>query len=156
PVQVASARVQIDGPRVMLDQIDAQAGKVAFAGQYSYEPATPRPHRVRVRVPELDAADLETEVMPTLRRNAGLIARALGRASVPDWLKERSVDGSIQIDDMLLAGYHLQGVRARLLWDVTRLELDNLQAKLDRAAITGRLILNLRGNQPSYRLSGKV
>ena len=90
PVEFASARAQIDGARVVLDQIDAQAGKVAFTGEYRYEPAFARPHRVRLRVNELDAADLEAVLMPTLRRDRSLIARALGRNSVPDWLKERA------------------------------------------------------------------
>jgi hypothetical protein len=104
----------------------------------------------------MDAADLEAELMPTLRPNTGLIARALGRTTVPDWLKERAIDGSLQIDNLLLAGSRLQNVRARLIWDVTRVELENLQARLDRAAITGKLTLNLRGNRPTYKLTGKV
>jgi len=156
PLQLASARAQIDGPRVVLDQIDAQAGKVAVTGSYSYEPKEARPHRLRLRIEELDAADLEAELMPTLRHSTGLIARALGRTTVPDWLKERAIDGTVQIDDLRLAGSHLQNVRARLVWDVTHVELDNLQAKLDRAAITGRLAINLRGSRPSYKLTGKV
>jgi hypothetical protein len=94
--------------------------------------------------------------MPTLRHSTGLIARALGRTTVPDWLKARAVDGTVQIDALDLAGSHLQNVRARLVWDVTRVELDNLQARLDRAAITGRLAINLRGDRPSYKLTGKV
>src|SRR5262249_46432375 len=53
PVEFAWARAQIDGARVVLDQIDAQVGKVAFTGEYRYEPAMTRPHRVRFRVAEL-------------------------------------------------------------------------------------------------------
>jgi len=155
PLQVASARAQIDGARVVLDQIDALAGKVAVTGEYRYEPREARPHRLRLRVAELDAADLETELMPTLR-HTGLLDRALGRTTVPDWLKTRAIDGTVQIDDLALAGFHLQAVRARLLWDVTRVELDNLQARLERAAIAGRLAINLRGSRPSYRLTGTV
>ncbi|SPE33309.1 hypothetical protein SBA3_1980036 [Candidatus Sulfopaludibacter sp. SbA3] len=34
----------------------------------------------------MDAGDLEDELMPSLRRNSGLIARALGRSRLPDWL----------------------------------------------------------------------
>ena len=155
PLQVASARAQIDGARVVLDQIDALAGKVAVTGEYRYEPREARPHRLRLRVAELDAAGLETELMPTLR-HTGLLDRALGRTTVPDWLKTRAIDGTVQIDDLALAGFHLQAVRARLLWDVTRVELDNLQARLERAAIAGRLAINLRGSRPSYRLTGTV
>ena len=39
PLQLASAHAQIDGPRVVLDHIDAHAGKVAFTGEYRTSPA---------------------------------------------------------------------------------------------------------------------
>ena len=156
PLELAYADARIDGARVALDNIDARAGKVAFTGEYRYEPDTPHPHRFHLRAEELDAASLETELMPTLRRSTGLIARALGRATVPDWLQQRVAEGRVQIDDLLLAGAHLQDVRAHLVWDVAKVELDGVQARLNRAAITGRLAVNLRGARPSYQLTGKV
>jgi hypothetical protein len=39
---------------------------------------------------------------------------------------------------------------------VTRVEFDGLQAKLDRAAITGSLSINLRGARPVYKLTATV
>lgn len=156
PVEFAWARAQIDGARVVLDQIDAQVGKVAFTGDYRYEPALARPHRVRFHVAELDAADLEAALMPTLRRDRSLIARALGRASVPDWLAQRAVDGVLQVDDLTVGDLRLSNVRTQVRWDVGRVELDAITAKLDRAAISGKLTIGLRGVQPSYKLTGKV
>jgi hypothetical protein len=141
---------------VALDHIDAQAGKLAFTGSYSYEPGAARPHHLRVHADTLDAADLEAELRPTLSRSNGIIARAFGRTSVPDWLEQRAVDGNIQVDDLLLAGAHLENVRARLLWDVTRVEFDGVQAKLDRAGIAGSLSINLRGARPVYKLTGSI
>jgi len=129
---------------------------VAFTGEYRYEPSTARPHRLRLRAEEVDAADLEAEFMPTLSRSTSLIARALGRAPVPIWLAGRAVDGTVQIGDLLLAGCHLENVRAHLLWDVARVEFEGIQARLDRAAITGQLAVNLRSARPSYKLTAKV
>jgi hypothetical protein len=60
------------------------------------------------------------------------------------------------VDDLLLAGAHLGNVRARLLWDVTRVQFDGLQAKLDRAAIAGSLSINLRAARPVYKLTATV
>jgi hypothetical protein len=156
PLQLSAVRARIDGARLVLDSIDATAGKVAFTGDYRYEPGAPRPHRIRLKAEELDAADLEMELLPTLRRSSGLIARALGRNRLPEWLNQRGVDGTLQIDDLLVGGSHLQNVRARLIWDSARAELDNLQAKLEQAAITGKLAINLRGPRPTYKFSGKV
>ena len=39
----------------------------------------------------------------------------------------------MQIDDLLLGGAHLENFRARVLWDVARVQLEGMQAKLDRA-----------------------
>ena len=156
PVLLASARAQINGARVIIDQIDARAGNVSFSGDYSYEPPAARPHRLHIRMERVDAADLETEMLPTLRRNAGLLARALGRESLPDWLADRHLDGNLQIADLAMNGAHLENVRARLLWDEARLELDNLQARLDRATISGKMTADLRGRRPAYKLTGKV
>lgn len=155
-VELASARAQIDGRRVVLDQLEARAGKVEFTGEYRFEPGASHPHRFRLRAAEIDAADLEAELAPTLRRSTGLIARALGRTSLPDWLKQRAVDGTVQIDAFALAGSQLDNVRARLVWDGARVDVEGLQARLDRAALSGRLAVNLRGSQPAYRLTGKV
>jgi len=156
PVELASARAQIDGIRVVLDQIDGQVGPIAFTGEYRYEPALMRPHRVRLRVPELDAADLEAALLPTLHRDRSLIARALGRVNVPDWLAQRSVEGTLQVDELTVGELRLSAVRSQLRWDVTRIDLDALQAKLDRAAITGKLNIGLRSAQPVYKLAAKV
>ena len=156
PVQLNSARAQIDGARVVLDRIDAQAGKLAFTGDYRYEPGVARPHRLRLRAASWDAADLETELMPTLRRSTNLIARALGRPMVTDWLRQRNLDGAVEIDDLLLGGVHLENFRARVLWDVARVQLEGIQANLDRAVLTGKLDVNLRGSRPNYRLTSKI
>jgi len=129
PLQLASANAQIEGVRVALDHIQAQVGANAFVGTYSYEPGAVRPHHMRLRAPKLDAAALEAEWMPTLRRDPGLIARALGRTSLPDWLKQLAVDGTIQVDDLAIAGGHLENVRAHVLWDVARVQLEDMQAR---------------------------
>lgn len=156
PVRLGWARALIDGARVVLDQIDGQLGKVGFTGEYRYEPAMARPHRVRFHAAELDAADVETVLMPTFRRGRSLIARALGRASVPEWLTGRAVEGTLQIDDLTLGDLKLTNVRTPLRWDVARVEMDGFQAKFDRAAVTGRLSIGLRGAQPAYKLTAKV
>ena len=156
PVQLNSARAQIDGARVVLDHIDAQAGKLAFTGEYRYEPGVARPHRLRLRAESWDAADLEAELMPTLRRSTNLIARTLGRPMVTEWLRQRNLDGTVQVDDLLLGGVHLENFRARVLWDVARVQLEGITAGLDRAVLSGKLDVNLRGSRPNYRLTAKV
>ena len=156
PVQLKAANAQIDGARLVLDHVDAQAGKLAFTGEYRYEPGVARPHRLRLRAEKWDAADVEAELMPTLRRNTNLLARALGRPMVTDWLRQRNLDGTVQIGTFTVGGERLENFRARLAWDVGHVQLEAIQAGLERGALTGKLDVNLRGSRPTYRLTAKV
>jgi hypothetical protein len=66
------------------------------------------------------------------------------------------VDGTVQIGDFAIAGAHLTNFRSRLVWDVTRVQLESMQAKLDDAQLTGKLDVNLRGSRPNYKLTATV
>jgi hypothetical protein len=156
PLRIDSARVEIDGARVTIDRLRGAAGKLSFTGDYTYLPGAPHPHRVHLRAADWDAAEAETECLPALRRGSSLLARALGRTTLPDWLKARQVEGSLQIDRLTLAGARLDGVRAHLEWNAGRVEFVNLEAKLAHAAIKGRLTVNLSGSLPAYRFTGQV
>jgi hypothetical protein len=156
PLTIASARVGIDGHRLAVEKLAAQAGKIAFTGDYRYEPDTLHPHRLRLRAGNVDAADLEAELMPTLRRGSSLLARALGRNNVPDWLRQRRLEGSVQIADIEFPGMHLQNLRARLVWDVTSVDLAALEASMDGARVAGTLHVVLGAQAPFYKLAAKV
>jgi hypothetical protein len=156
PLLLGAAHARIDGPRIELDRMEAQAGNFAFTGDYQYDPGAARPHHVRLHAESLDAADLEAEFQPTLRRDSNLIARALGRSTVPDWLKEFGVEGTVAVDGLDLAGAHAGSVKARLVWDVSRVEFDNLQATVDGGSLTGKLSINLHGARPAYKLIARL
>jgi hypothetical protein len=156
PLEIQSAHVGIDGARINVDRLSAQAGKIAFTGDYRYDPDAARPHRLRLRAPHVDAADLEAELMPTLRRSTSLFARAFSRSTVPDWLRERKLDGAVQINELVMADARLTNVRARLNWDVAHVDLVGLEAKLGRATIAGALTVDLAGPRPVYQLTGGV
>jgi hypothetical protein len=155
-LQIESAHARIDGARVVLDHLEAQAGPIAFDGEYRYEPGAARPHRIRLRAGEVRAEDLESELLPILRRNPGLLARALGRTETPDWLRRLNLEGSVQIEDLQVAGAHLENVRAGLLWDATHASLQGIEARFNRAALSGALAVNLRGAVPAYQFRGKL
>jgi hypothetical protein len=96
--------------------------------------------------------------MPTLKRDRGLLARALGfaPAPAPDWLRDRRVDGTLVVDTLSLAGIDLQNVRARLVWNGTTLVLDEITGVMETGAISGRLTADLRGASPAYHLASRL
>ena len=158
PVDLQSATAHIDGARVTLDHIHARAGKIAFQGQYQYVPLAARPHRLRISIPEADAAELERLLMPSLQHSRGLFARALslGRSSMPGWLADRHVDATVQIGTLTLDGAEAHGVQANLLWDAGKAEFDHVQTSFDGGLITGTLLVNLRGGRPAYRFEASA
>ena len=156
PLDIESAHVTIDGARVTVDGLSAQAGKIPFIADYRYDPDAARPHRLRLRAAHVGAGDLESELMPTLRRNTSLIARAFGRNTLPDWLRERKLEGVVQIGELDAGDTHFENLRAHLAWDVTRVQLAALEARFGRAAIAGTLEVNLTGRQPVYQLTGRL
>lgn len=158
PVVVNSAGVHLDGLRVALDHVHGEAGKIAFDGDYRYEPLMARPHRLRLHVAQADAAEVERLMLPSLSRNRGLIARALslGRPSLPEWLAGRRLDATIQIGSLALADAEARDVQAHLLWDGAKADFENLNARVDGGRITGRLAINVRGSRPAYRLQANV
>jgi len=156
PLLIESARVQIDGARVTVDRLRGRAGKLDFTGDYSYLPGVTRPNRVHLHAAEWDAALVEAECLLSLRRGSSLLDRALGRASLPDWLKARQLEGTLQIEHLAVAGARLDGVRSRLEWEAARMEFGNLEATLAHAVIKGHLGVNLGVAMPAYRFTGQV
>jgi len=156
PLEISKAQLQIDGSHLTVDHLRGHAGPLDFTGDYRYEPAAARPHRIHLHGGAWDCAQLEALFLPTLRRSTNLLARTLGRPMLTDWLRQRNVDGTVQVDKLLLAGQEIHNLRARLLWDVGRVQLENLQAALDDAALTGRLDVNLRGSRPTYNLTARL
>jgi uncharacterized protein involved in outer membrane biogenesis len=155
-VRLESARAQIERARVVLDRIEAAVAGISVKGEYRYEPQAARPHRVRLAIDEVDAGDLEKQFAPTLQRSTSLIARALGRAEAPDWLRSRAVEGTLRIGALTAGDVRFEDVRGHLLWDATRAELNGIQAKVEGGSVTGRLAVNLRGARPAYRFSGRA
>jgi hypothetical protein len=156
PVTLERARAQIEHARVSLDRIAAGVGKLAFTGEYKYEPDAVRPHRFRLVSREIDAAELERILMPTLRRRSGFLARALGRASVPEWLRSRKIEGSLRAAAVVFGPERVQDVTANLQWDVTTVELTDVSGRAGEADLSGSVTVNLRGSRPAYQVAGRV
>jgi hypothetical protein len=156
PLRILSAHVGIDGHRVALEQISARAGPILFTGDYRYEPNIARPHRLNFRAAHVAAADLEAELIPVLHPDSSLLARAFGRSRTPGWLRQRKLEGSVEIGDFELGGVHLEKLRARLLWDVLHVNFPALEAHLENAPISGALAVTLGTRAPSYKLSAKI
>ena len=159
PVTIESAQLQIEGPRISLTRMRGQVGNVPFAGEYRYEPSAVHPHRFRFMASRaIDAAELESLFLPTLRPKTSLLALALrlGNAQIPDWLRNFHADGIIQIPQLQVGGAELQRVRTSVLWDAQHIAFTDLQTYFRGGAVEARGAIDLIENSPVYSASVRI
>jgi len=156
PVRLDSARADIDGGAVNMQGIRAHVGTIAGQGEYRYDPGEPRPHRFRFSIPELDAANLESVLMPALRHGSLIsMALSLGRTPVPDWMREWHAEGAVQVGVLHVGALVFQRVRSRLLWDSMHAVFPDLQARFQNGTVVSRATVDLRERTPAYRVSAR-
>jgi len=158
PVQVEQARLRLAPDGSAIQRLRGALGKSTLEAQYFYRAKAPRPHQFQVSLGELDLAELEKALAPTLDRRQNLLARALklGRAPAPDWLRKRKAQGEFTIASVAYGGAATGPVSGRLRWDGPNVEILDLRVRLAEATLAGRLAADLRGAAPVYRLSGAL
>jgi AsmA family len=157
PVRFAAASVEMKQGQIQINRMRARAGALRLEGDYRYDPESPVPHRLRLRVPELKLADLERLMLPTLRRSEGFLARTFGRnPTLPKWLAERSVDASVQVASLLNGDSPLGQFRAHLVWDGPKITLSGIDLRLDAMRAAGDMTVNLAKLLPAYRVTGNI
>ena len=158
PLQINSASVLLDGKRVVVTRLRAKLEKLQLDGDYRYEPGDDWPHHFRIAIPEAELADLERMLLPTLHRERGFLARTLKlqAGSIPEWLANRQVDGTLRIGQLTSGGLEWKNVRAHMIWDGPNVQFQNLHANMDEGSINGTVSVDLSGNEPKYRLRGQA
>src|SRR5262249_23515417 len=154
----SAASVGLKAGVIEINRIRANAGAIKLEGEYRFDPEAGRPHRVRLTIPELQLAEIERLMMPTLRRRGGLLARTfrLRKEALPKWLQDREVEGAILVHNLLSGDSPLGELRARLVWDGPTILLSNVDCRLSEMHATGKLSLNIAAAAPAYHLAGSI
>jgi hypothetical protein len=158
PLRFATASVEMKGGEIQINRIRAHAGAVKLEGDYRYDPEAARPHRVRITIPELQLAQLEALMLPTLRRNEGFLARTfrLRKEKLPQWLQDREVDGSVRVNSLLNGDAAIGSLQAHVVWDGASILLSSVDCRLDQMHATGKVALNVGNALPTYVLTGNI
>lgn len=156
PLRVISAGVEVENGKVQIRNLRGRVGPVAIQADYRFDLAGGA-HLMRLNAGEADVADLERLFMPTLRRKQGFLANLrLQTAPVPGWLKERDIEGTVQIKRLVREDAPLCTLKAHLTWTGTDAQLTNATCVQDDMEAAGRVVINLAASTPQYRLSGQV
>jgi hypothetical protein len=158
PVEIASASVQIRGPRFTMSRIRGKAGKLRFEGEFQWLPKAPRAAHFRLRAAEASAEELDRLLAPVLRRQQGLLARTFGlnRAPVPDWLATRHAEGEVAIGAFTVAGKKLENLSLAIEWDAIKASVKEVEFSVDNARAAGSATADLAYALPVFQLTGAL
>ncbi len=164
PLLIHSASVSLNGKRVSISRLQANAGAIAFTGSYRWEPGPEssekvRPDKFDLKIDQADAAELARVFAPALSRERGFLARTLrlgATAPVPPWLKAIRTGGSVSISSLTAGDLRLRGITAQVKWNGPMVQLTALTGSMDPAEFSGDLGVDLSTGTPRYHFDGKV
>ncbi|HTW64223.1 MAG TPA: AsmA family protein [Bryobacteraceae bacterium] len=157
PIRIASAAVEANGADIQVTHMHGRAGTVKFDGDYRYQAAAPHPHRLRVTIPELQVAEAQRLLLPTLRRSEGFLARAFRRDQpLPAWLAERDADITLQVPKLLNGDSPIGQLRAHAIWRGASINVSNVEWSMADTDAAGKLTVNLAKAEPVYQLTGSL
>jgi len=160
PVRLSSAAVQMKEGAVQLTHMRGRVGKVQFEGDYRYDAAAARPaaspEALRLVIPELQVADLQALMLPTLRRNEGFLARFRRGPPLPAWLDQRNAEVSLQIASLMSGDVPLGTLAVRALWRGATITANKVDWRLSDMHASGKIAINLAKADPEFQVSGAV
>jgi hypothetical protein len=159
PLLIRSAAVSLNGTRIALSRLQAEAGAIVITGNYRWDPGSERPDRFDLKIGEADAAELARLFAPALVRDRGFLARTLrlgANAPVPPWLKALKAEGTVSIESLRAGDVRFNGIKAKVKWTGPMVHLIDLSGSSDPAEFAGDLSIDLSTGTPQYRFDGKV
>jgi AsmA protein len=157
PVRLAAASVQLNDSAFQLTRMRGRAGMVKFEGDYRYDAAATRRNRLRLTIPEMQLAELESLMLPALNRSEGFLARAFRRDQpLPKWLEERDAEISFEVANLMNGELPLGDLSARAVWRGPSIAVSNIAWRLEAMHATGKMTVNLAKAEPSYDLNATV
>ncbi len=158
PVRIGSASVQMNADGIQIARMHGRAGTVKFDGDYRYQAAAVHPHRLRVTIPELQIAEVERLMLPSLRRTEGFLARTfrLRAQPLPKWLEDRDADITLQVPGLMNGESPVGEFRAHAVWRGASINVSSLEWRQESTHAAGKMTVNLAKAEPAYQLNGAV
>ncbi|MFZ0595079.1 MAG: hypothetical protein WAM39_31750, partial [Bryobacteraceae bacterium] len=126
------------------------------AGEYHYDLDAARKERLRIQTGEVDLADLEKILGPSLGPRDFFSRFRFGRRSTPAWLANRNIEVDFDVNDLLIAGNDLGPAKGRCLWLGEALEVPSIRVQLAEGEIEAQGAINLLDGRPRYSFSGRA
>ena len=159
PAMVSFSATLESDSRLALRNLRGSCGKLNFTGDYRYEAKAVRPHKLNIAAQQIDLAELERILRPTLARG-GFLAKTfrLTKAPSPEWLTERKVEGTLRFAKVDAGPAKFEKLTARYQWDGPKAVIRDLKMKsaADALDVAGEIAIDLTNNQPRYLSIGTI
>ncbi|MCS7024004.1 MAG: AsmA family protein [Bryobacteraceae bacterium] len=155
PVQIHSATGSLIQNRLALNSIQGAAGEIQFRASLREE--TTRPPRLQLVIDQLEVAELEKLLLPTLKRSTGILRTLSFRPQLlPDWLRQRRLQLQFQIASLHRGETWLGSLQGKANWDGGFIELAEARWEREEATALAQASVRLFRSEPEYRLRAEV
>ena len=161
PLLIRSASVSLNGKRVAVSRLQAQAGAIAFTGSYRWEP---RFRNTARQIRFEDRRGRRRGIGPPVRARAASRPRLSGAnaAAGSECSGSRVAQSAfepkatVSIGSLTAGDLRLRGITAQVKWNGPVVHLTELSGSSDPAEFAGDLSIDLRTGTPRYHFDGKV
>ncbi|MGC2658900.1 MAG: AsmA family protein, partial [Bryobacteraceae bacterium] len=153
PLRQFNGRVVFGATTLDLPRFTAVLDGLALRGEYHFNEHAKHLEKLRIEMPALDLGELQAALDPALRAQ-GIWARfRFGRRDIPEWMRERNLDGDVRVDRLTAGDASLGSMHAHLLWQGAGVQVASLQLNSQAGQVRAHGTINLAGYAPLYRFN---
>ena len=151
PVEQFEGRAVFDETTFDLPKMFGVVKSLPFSGSYHYSATARHMEKLRLTFPVAGISDIESILAPTLT-DSGLLSRLpFTRRSIPAWLKDRNLDGELNVAKCSFDQSELGPLGVRFLWQGTNVQISSFQLRLPGGSIAANGSIALASRLPRYR-----
>jgi len=117
PFQISTAAILFDPQRIAIRRMRADWDGLDLEGEVTYSPNSPRQADLKLTIAETSISTLTRALQSAQRPPASLLEKMrLRRSSMPDWLRNRNVTGTIQFKTLYFAAGSFSPLNLQFTW----------------------------------------
>jgi hypothetical protein len=156
PLQRVEGRAKFNATEFELTQVRASIGSRLLRGSYRYNADARRPEHLHLEMPSVDLQEIQSFLAPTLEAQGWLARLHVAKRKVPDWVKERNLDGELDIANFSVGSAALGPLSTRFIWQGTDIQFPSLRLRLPAGTLRAEGTASLTSYSPRYTFNANL
>ena len=156
PLQHVEGRARFNASELEITQLRAAIGPRTLRGSYRYNADARRPEHLHIEMPAADLGEIQNFLAPTTEAQGWLAHLHVTKRRVPDWMRERNLEGEIDIASFSVGNIALGPLSTRLIWQGANMQFPFLRLKLPAGVLRAEGTANLLSYSPRYVFTANV